>query len=981
MKRIILFFTVCLGLSVSQTTFADSATDVARAAKRTQSTTVSTKASTNRSLASGTKSETSQQKNARTATKTNQAKVVNRTLTTPITNSRTSTKSVVLRTPAPANASRTATQRKVNTTQTTNTRSVVSNQTAVRAATKPLNIEKMENIKNADYSRCKTVYNECMDEFCANKDANLRRCACSSRIHEFDSIKKQLDKAEDKMLEFNQRLLTVSMDKKDAAAINVATDGETAFNIKDRSDSEKTLQKITKALDSSSNSKVGNEISALSWDLDLDSAWDDVDALGGIATTSKNGLDLYNAARPICVEMAKEVCTDDELKIAQDGYKLIIQQDCNTVEKSYATLHNKVIEKVHESSALLDMSRLNIYQERNSDDTLTCKKKILEQLSNTSVCGENLYKCLDMTGEYIDPSNGKAFLSENLSNLANLLQEPTGDEKWSTLSQNEKFVNFLKSKKKFLEPAIKQCQDIADTIWKEFLDDALSQIKLAQKAKLEEIRQSCTKLVAECKTNALTDLSEFDSRALSVFSVIADKTVNEMCSNVQNSCVKLMNVDDFYNSWSTGVSGISTDITYQSIIDTCTQIGRDCIIQKCNGTSGNFALCTNTTSSNRIAILKRDACWNEVLKCVQGADNLNNMNSLPIITNRINYYNSLYAPSTPYHQCDANDPGCEDVLPPTLCADDDIACLIAEQIWGNCETRNDSALITTDASFANTLNSTGVNAILSNKILIPNNGSTLLSWFATNTNTDTQNDSCSTYGCPVNYERDINRTCQLLYSANNATSDCGIPTRQSQIINVTQTITNFCNSNVRDSFGNCCASDLKNNGICVPYSNLHAIYFMTTTCDTSACDGLDELTTPTRAQCTANMDYYCPTGASSRRIYLYCITTDDYVTYDNDNNAYVCGSNSNGFWLLIDQYGNYFDVDSTNNPPVAKMFYRPKNSNYDNGSCPDGTSVDSTNICTYQYDSNTGWSFGTSNSCNTVTADVPTDNEFTISYQ
>ena len=548
MKRIILFFTVCLGLSVSQTTFADNATDVARAAKRTQSATVSPKVSTNRSVASGTKSETSQQKNARTATKTNQAKVVNRNLTNPTTNSRTSTKNVVQRTPTQTNTSRTATQRKVNTTQTTITRSAVSNKTAARATTKTLNVEKMENIKNADYSRCKMVYNECMDEFCANKDANLRRCACSSRIHEFDSIKKQLDKAEDKMLEFNQRLLTVSMDKKDAAAINVATDGETAFDIKDSSDSEKTLQKITKALDSSSNSKIGNEITSLSWDLNLDSAWDDVDALGGIATTSKNGLDLYNAARPICVEMAKEVCTDDELKIAQDGYKLIIQQDCNTVEKSYATLHNQVIEKVHESSALLDMSRLNVYQERNSDDTLTCKKKILEQLSNTSVCGENLYKCLDMTGEYIDPSNGKAFLSENLSNLANLLQEPTGDEKWSTLSQNEKFVNFLKSKKKFLEPATKQCQDIADTIWKEFLDDALSQIKLAQKAKLEEIRQSCTKLVAECKTNAINDLSEFDSRALSVFSVIADKTVNEMCSNIQNSCVTLMNVDDFYNA-------------------------------------------------------------------------------------------------------------------------------------------------------------------------------------------------------------------------------------------------------------------------------------------------------------------------------------------------------------------------------------------------------------------------------------------------
>ena len=42
-----------------------------------------------------------------------------------------------------------------------------------------VNVEKMANIKSKDYSKCKTVYFECMDEFCANKDSNLRRCACS----------------------------------------------------------------------------------------------------------------------------------------------------------------------------------------------------------------------------------------------------------------------------------------------------------------------------------------------------------------------------------------------------------------------------------------------------------------------------------------------------------------------------------------------------------------------------------------------------------------------------------------------------------------------------------------------------------------------------------------------------------------------------------------------------------------------------------
>ena len=73
------------------------------------------------------------------------------------------------------------------------------------------------------------MYYECMDEFCATKDTHLRRCACSSRVNEFNSIKKQMSKVEDKMLDFNQKLLMVNMDAEDVNAITNATEGEDAF--------------------------------------------------------------------------------------------------------------------------------------------------------------------------------------------------------------------------------------------------------------------------------------------------------------------------------------------------------------------------------------------------------------------------------------------------------------------------------------------------------------------------------------------------------------------------------------------------------------------------------------------------------------------------------------------------------------------------------------------------------------------------------
>ncbi len=924
MKRIILFFAVCLGLSVSQTTFADDA-EMARAASKRTSANISTNQSVGRATTTTKRADNTQNasKNARTVAKPQQ-RVVSRTATTQqnvkpreTTNVKIvpSTQQKRVPTVSRAASSRNVNSRNVESILKTagagsarSATSVKNKKHNVRAA--ELNSEKITNIKSLNYSKCKTVYYECMDEFCANKDTNLRRCACSSRIHEFDGIKKQLADAEDKMLDFNQRLLTVSMEKEDATAINVATEGELAFEKKDMSESEKLLQKITKTLNNSGDSKLNNDLSSISLSLDMDTAWDSVDSMGGIATSAKTGIDLYNAAQPICIEMAREVCSDEELDIAQDGYKLTIQQDCNTVAKSYDTLYNSAMEKIHESGALLDMSRLNIYQQRNSDDTLTCKKKILDQLSNTAVCGENLYKCLDTTGQYIDPSNGAAFLSEDLYNLTTLLQEPGADEQWSKIDKNEKFVNFLNSKKEFLEPAIEQCQDISDMVWKDFLDDALAQIKLAQNAKLEEVRRSCTTLVAECKTNALTSLSDFDARALSSFSVAADRTVNDICSDIQESCISLMNTNTDSTDWKDGMSGIATNVSYKNIMETCMNVGRDCIVQQCNGTSGNFALCQKTTDDNRRAILNRSACWDKVLACVKSADNLDNMK----ITD-------IYPTSTDDGYW-AKENSSTDVC-------EDTACYIAKQIWGNCEYKSDKYAIA---------NVSGNGIKESNKI--DTSASSLLSWFASNTNTSDSADSCNATGCEIGFQFDsTTKTCKQL-SSGAETCDGTNATLQDFIMNVTGTFTNYCDTHTTDRYGNCCVDGYKDNGICTPDESYHAVRLQNLTCD-----GSDK--------------YQCPKPGN---MILYCITTHtgtDSITYYKTTEEFSC---NNGFWIMIDSDGTYINpagaAAEDNQKP--SIYYKTKNGvcKYEptsdfsgwhwEGSCTqnttDGCTVDSTNI-------------------------------------
>ncbi len=689
----------------------------------------------------------------------------------------------------------------------------------------------VSDIVGKDYKKCREVYYNCMDEFCANKDSQLKRCACSSRVNEFDKTKKQLSNVEDKLLDFNQRLLTVNMDKEDAEALFKATEGEIAFNQEDKTQSKKILDEIAKKLNTSfDDSNFDRNLSAISLSLNTDAAFDTVDSLQGASTTTKTGVSLYNAALPVCLEMAREVCTEDELAIAESGYQMTIEQDCNTVAKSYSTQTDQAREKIREGSALLDMSRLDIYQKRNADDILTCKKKMLEMLSDTTVCGENLGKCLDTSGRYIDPSTGEAFLTVDLANLGNLITRPDANQTWTNAPGNQVFVSFLNSKKKFLEPAMENCQDIADYVWDEFIEDALAQIKLAQESKLEDMRQSCTTLTTQCLSDTADSLEDFDARALSTFGVAADKTVNAMCAEVRNACTALLETTGGDQDWVGGMTEIATDKTYDTIMQTCREVGRACIIQACKSISGNFGLCESIqTSVNRKSIINRTACWGEVQECVASAGDaaiaqiFKQLSNSDKITDNSFYYDKFYGElygagatitndEDEKSSCSTKDKGtvncvydiCQDECTTNADSNDCKICRISEKIWGNCEvipSRN--------------LEQTGSH----NKIKIPINSKTetLLSWFAKNTGTDNMDDSCRDTSCGIGFQAqyDPNKQATICVSKENMTSDniyCPAPPNMQ--ISITEGTTNCCESSdgktvvETDRFGNCCKNTL-----------------------------------------------------------------------------------------------------------------------------------------------------------------------------
>ncbi len=845
-----------------------------------------------------------------------------------------------------------------------------------------------------------------MDEFCANKDSQLKRCACSSRINEFNSTKQNLANVEDKLLDFSQRLLTVNMDKEDALAMNQATAGELAFAAEDTSESKKMLDEIAKKLNTSFNdSNFDQGLNAISLSLNTDAAFDSIDSMAGASTTTKSGTDLYVSALPVCREMALEVCSPDDLAIAESSYQMVIEQDCNTVKKSYQTQVDQARTKVFESGALLDMSRLDIHQKRNSDDILTCKRKMLDMLTDSTVCGDGLGKCLDTTGRYIDPTTGTAFLTTELHGLSQLITRPESGQTWTTAPGNDRFVTFLNSKKKFLEPAMENCQDISDYVWDSFLDDALSQIKLAQESKLEEMRQSCTTLTTQCLDETFDSISKFDARALSIFGVTADATVNTMCTDVRTACTALMETSGGAADWESGMTDIATEKTYETIMQTCREVGRACIIQACTSITGNFGLCENIdTSINRKSILNRNACWDEVVNCVASAGNdaitaIQNQHKLDKITNNTTYiatvadtesdetttppetgqgdhrpavfrtfysetygmdknsgaqYITLDNNGSTTNQCISGDNTQQCIY--DICADecapmnntgeeqyDDYDCYVCRL----AERIWGNCEVPPNTQLSSNTNNHNKIRIPQKTDGTPDTTGTLLAWFAANTGTESAIDNCRDTSCPPGYVFTNTGKCTNKHNTGAGLQECGNDTRIDIYAN--DSIKMCCNSNITDAWGNCC--DNANSTITATNNT----FFGTKTL-------------PTKKVCTTNAANLMAQYTHNSTTY-YVVCTGDVTWTGDATNNYPNGTdvacdgniaviaNNNGYYNIINgtdtTHNTYLYSDDNNSTPC---FYNNNNGQWElcnpqneqcntNGNTPHNWSITYGDIC------------------------------------
>ena len=409
----------------------------------------------------------------------------------------------------------------------------------------------VETRTGTEYERCKTAFFTCMDQFCYLKSDVYRRCSCSDRVFDFQDIAKTYQKASEQLSEFSENLDVVGMTKEQATAMKTASEGENALT-DDRTMSKQLLQAIMNSI-KGEDAYVGGkyqDLNSVIISSDMSYAFGMEDSAQLVA--SYNGTALYKSVFPKCRSIVQEDCNKASLQRAINAYLMTIEQDCNTVEAALQKQQKNLKAATQQSSAMLDLARVENRQKHNSDDVATCLENVEAAIQSDEVCGSDYHKCLDY-GQFIDVTTGAPLTGvTDFYKLGELLNFKTDtdlkDQKLSTIARNRQFVQFFENKtKKFAENALDKCTENADFVWQQYLDKALLDIYYAQQDKVQTIKQSCLDLVASCYdkqnisiANAMANLTGDSSLLLRPATI---SLTAEMCSNYITSCNGMFNDD------------------------------------------------------------------------------------------------------------------------------------------------------------------------------------------------------------------------------------------------------------------------------------------------------------------------------------------------------------------------------------------------------------------------------------------------------
>ena len=423
-----------------------------------------------------------------------------------------------------------------------------------------------------EFNQCREVYFTCMDQFCGLMNDVYRRCICSERFRGFRDREEAFSAARSLILQFNdQNLNVVDLSADEVDAMFRATEGELAMRV-DASEGAQMLQRIndliagrvTPAPAPRSNNRpvmTDRDLQGLIGGFSADftagggSIWDSGGG-GSIWDTQQQpqtslidleGRELYDTVSQQCMEAAAACHGNQAItNMARSAYTVLIAQDCNMYERNLDVQRAALEATVREANRMLMDARLDNFRANNSANFNECLDRVTAAMREPLACGPNWERCLDFTGQFVNPTTGEPILTPIFFQLRDQI------DLFDHNSPNtRRFLAGLDERRRFAQAALGTCQVIADDVWNQFSRHmALIEIGQAQGRLIEQVEGSCIQTVSECYDTQLGAMRDFSTvqgddeasrRVQSTTGALAHRTAAALCQDRVMACAALFN--------------------------------------------------------------------------------------------------------------------------------------------------------------------------------------------------------------------------------------------------------------------------------------------------------------------------------------------------------------------------------------------------------------------------------------------------------
>lgn len=501
------------------------------------------------------------------------------------TNSRVATTNVETRTVAPRNISARSTSETRTRTTTNPTRAtgrthgaVISRAATMRPARAATNRETARSAMpistltfDTNYQECYDAYFSCMDQFCALQNEKYRRCICSSRLETIQKREHALNETSDSLTDFkNLNIEAILKTPTEVKAMLSASEGE--LRLSRMRDDSSSMQKLNAISDVLSSTRVNAVSTAGQLDIggDIKQIWNTTDLISGSNIANLTGEALYNSVHSQCAELIAPRCPSrSTLNLIASAYGMYIENDCSAILSALNKQSTSANTAIRQTNHEMIAARLENYNAHNSSTIDECVAGVRDSLTADTACGENYVHCLDITGLYLKRANGDPIYTKNFYKLGESLSL-SGDI--LTNNKNSKLVAELNAKKDYAKSTLETCRDIADSVWDEFLRQAITEIYQGQQEKIRLVKNECMDVVNVCydtKTNQLRDYSNISEQFLLGSRL---ELSEEMCQEQLATCSNL------YGGGPNGLKLLITEmqnITNQKIAQNCLGTLRD----------------------------------------------------------------------------------------------------------------------------------------------------------------------------------------------------------------------------------------------------------------------------------------------------------------------------------------------------------------------------------------------------------------------